>query len=164
MISNNLYFYLRTFVAVMIQKIRVLIKRAKGYDIDYTTILERNLNFDRLYPQGIHIGKYCLVASGVTILSHDHCKRTGPRVVDCLLMDTVIGNRCFLAVNSTILGGVKIGDEVIVGAGSVVTKDVPSNCIVAGNPARIIRKGIKMSKRAELLNWNPREGFIGTEV
>ncbi len=38
--------------------------------------------------------------------------------------------------------GVTIGDEVIVGSGAIVTKDVPSNCIVAGNPARIIRRNI----------------------
>ena len=38
--------------------------------------------------------------------------------------------------------GVTIGDEVIVGSGAVVTKNIPSNCIVAGNPARIIRENI----------------------
>lgn len=47
-------------------------------------------------------------------------------------------------------GGVRIGDEVIVGAGSVVTKDVPSNSIVAGNPARIIRQGITTRKYGQL--------------
>ena len=50
--------------------------------------------------------------------------------------------RCFIAVNATILPGVNVGDEVIVGAGAVVTKNVPSNVIVAGNPARIIRENI----------------------
>lgn len=39
----------------------------------------------------------------------------------------------------TIIGDITIGDNVIVGAGSVVTKDVPSNCIVAGNPAKVIK-------------------------
>ncbi|MDZ7634100.1 MAG: hypothetical protein U5L72_06535 [Bacteroidales bacterium] len=53
----------------------------------------------------------------------------------------------------TIMPGVHVGDEVIVGAGAVVTKDVPSNVIVAGNPARIIREKIRMNDRAELLNW-----------
>ena len=39
----------------------------------------------------------------------------------------------------TIIGPVHIGDNVIIGAGSVVVKDVPSNCVVAGNPAKVIR-------------------------
>lgn len=44
-----------------------------------------------------------------------------------------------LGANVTIVGKVHIGNNVIVGAGSVVVKDVPDNCIVAGNPAKIIR-------------------------
>lgn len=42
--------------------------------------------------------------------------------------------------------GVRIGDEVVVGAGSVVTKDIPSNTAVAGNPARVLKEGIHVSK------------------
>jgi acetyltransferase-like isoleucine patch superfamily enzyme len=56
--------------------------------------------------------------------------------------------------------GVKIGDEVIVAAGAVVTKEVPANCIVAGNPARIVRTNIRMNNKAELINWNINEGWI----
>lgn len=51
-----------------------------------------------------------------------------------------IGDNVSLGVNVTIIGDVKIGNNVIVGAGSVVVKDVPNNCVVAGNPARIIKK------------------------
>jgi acetyltransferase-like isoleucine patch superfamily enzyme len=50
-----------------------------------------------------------------------------------------------------IMCGVKIGDEVIVGGGSIVTKDVPSNCIVAGNPARIIRTNIHTGRFGQLV-------------
>ena len=53
-------------------------------------------------------------------------------------MDTYIGDRCFIATRALILGGVKIGNECIVGAGAVVTKDVPDYAIVAGSPARVI--------------------------
>lgn len=51
----------------------------------------------------------------------------------------VLGNNVSLGANVTIIGSVHVGNNVIVGAGSVVVKDVPDNCIVAGNPARIIR-------------------------
>ncbi len=122
----------------------------KGLDIHPTVILERKLHLDRLYPEGVHIDENSLIASGVTILSHDHCKRVNGYP---LLSDTYIGKRCFIAVNATILPGVRIGDEVIVGAGSVVSKNVPSNVIVAGNPARIIRENIHMNDSAELINW-----------
>ncbi len=44
------------------------------------------------------------------------------------------------------MGGVKVNDNVIVGSGSVVTKDIPANCIVAGNPARIIKEGYSDQK------------------
>lgn len=51
----------------------------------------------------------------------------------------IIGDNVSLGANVTIIGPVHIGNNVTVGAGSVVVKDVPDNCIVAGNPARIIR-------------------------
>jgi len=150
--KQNLYlsFRVRTVIAGLIQSLRVRLARLKGYDIHPTVILERKLHLDRLYMAGIHIDEYCLIASGVTILSHDHCKRMDGQP---LLVDTFIGKRCFVAVNATILPGVHIGDEVIVGAGSVVTRNVPSNVIVAGNPAKIIRENIRMNERAELTNW-----------
>jgi acetyltransferase-like isoleucine patch superfamily enzyme len=137
--------------------LRIFLYRLKGYDIHSSVILERHLHLDRLYPKGVHIQDNCLIASGVTILSHDHCKRINNQP---LLLDTYIGKRCFIAVGATILPGVKIGDEVIVGAGSVVTKNVPSNVIVAGNPARIIRENIKMNERAELTNWDSESGWL----
>lgn len=50
-----------------------------------------------------------------------------------------IGNNVSLGANVTIIGDISIGNNVIVGAGSVIVKDVPDNCVVAGNPARVIR-------------------------
>ncbi len=50
-----------------------------------------------------------------------------------------IGNNVSLGCSVTIIGDIHIGDNVIIGAGSVVVKDVPDNCVVAGNPARIIK-------------------------
>jgi maltose O-acetyltransferase len=50
-----------------------------------------------------------------------------------------IGNNCWITTNVTILGGVTIGDNTIIGAGSVVTKDIPSNVFAAGNPCQVIK-------------------------
>ncbi|MBE7688652.1 hypothetical protein F6A46_10470 [Tenacibaculum finnmarkense genomovar ulcerans] len=48
--------------------------------------------------------------------------------------------------------GVTIGDHVVVGAGAIVTKNIESNCIVVGNPARIIKKDIKLNNKGQLIN------------
>ena len=54
--------------------------------------------------------------------------------------EVVIGNNVWIGDKATILAGVHIGDNVVVGANSVVTKDVPSNCMVAGCPAKILKQ------------------------
>lgn len=151
-------FIIRLFMATIIRKIRIFILKLKNYDVKYSTIIEGSVKLDKLYPRGIHIGANTLVAGGVTILSHDHCKRVGKN--QPYLIDTFIGENCFIAVGAIILPGVKIGDEVIVGAGAVVTKNVPSNTVVAGNPAKIIRNNIKMNKFAALENWNVNKGWV----
>ena len=51
----------------------------------------------------------------------------------------IIGNNVTLGANVTIIGDIKIGNNVVVGAGSVVVKDIPDNCVVAGNPAKVIK-------------------------
>lgn len=151
-------FKLITFISKIIRCLRYVNYRLKGYDIQPSTIIEGKVKFDRLFPEGIHVGANTLIGNGVVILSHDHCKRVEDN--QPYLTHTYIGKNCFIALNSIILPGVKIGDEVIVGAGSVVTKDVPSNTVVAGNPAKVIRSGIKMNDFAALDNWSLDKGWI----
>jgi acetyltransferase-like isoleucine patch superfamily enzyme len=135
---------MRLIIAKIVQRLRYYFYRYKGYKIHKTAELERNLNLDRFNPGGITVGQHTILTSGVTILSHyliplkSQNKYIGEKV------DTSIGDFCVIGIGATIMSGVKIGNEVVVGAGSVVTKDVPSNCIVAGNPAKIIKTGIVM--------------------
>ena len=51
-----------------------------------------------------------------------------------------IGNNCWLGGNTVVNPGVTIGDNVVIGSGSVVTKDIPANVVAAGNPCRVIRE------------------------
>jgi acetyltransferase-like isoleucine patch superfamily enzyme len=159
--KENNDFRVRLLFATIFRKIRVFLLKCKGYDISYSTIIESAVRLDKLYPQGIHIAANTLVAGGAIILSHDHCKRVGNN--QPYLVDTYIGRNCFIAVNSIILPGVKIGDEVIIGAGSVVTKDIPSNTIAAGNPAKVVRTNIKMNDFAALENWSLENGWFETD-
>ena len=102
-----------------------------GVFVSYRAKLDRSIN-----PRGIHIGARTFVLSDAYILAHDRCRG--------IVADTYIGADCSIGIASIILPGVHIGNEVIVGAGSVVTHDVPDNCVVAGNPARIIKTGIRL--------------------
>ena len=88
---------------------------------------------------GITIGNNVLIGHNTTIatLNHDiNPKKRG----NLTPSSVIIGDDVWIGADCTILPGVKIGDGAIVGAGSVVTKDVPANHIAFGNPARIIKE------------------------
>jgi acetyltransferase-like isoleucine patch superfamily enzyme len=90
---------------------------------------------DKSYPRGVHIGERTAVNFGACVLTHDTPRR--------LHLHTWIGKECNIGARSIIMPGVKVGDNCVVAAASVVMKDVPPNCLVAGNPARIMEKGIQ---------------------
>jgi acetyltransferase-like isoleucine patch superfamily enzyme len=86
----------------------------------------------------IIIGDNCYITYGCVILSHDAtARRINPN--DDGSGTVIIEDNVFIGVNSVVLRNVRIGRNSIVGAGSVVTKDIPPNVIVAGNPAAILR-------------------------
>ncbi len=95
--------------------------------------------------EGVHIGDGVFVGHNVTFINDKY-----PRAVnvdgsmqtddDWQLIETFIKDRVSIGSSSTIMGGVTIGENSIIGAGAVVTKDVPSNVVVAGVPAKIIKK------------------------
>ena len=68
---------------------------------------------------------------------------------DWTVVPTLVKRGASIGSSSTLLCGVTVGEKAIVGAGSVVTKDVPSNTIVAGNPSRILRKTVESVNRAK---------------
>jgi acetyltransferase-like isoleucine patch superfamily enzyme len=113
---------------------RTVYTRVWGMDLDPSCTFSLSANFDRTYPRGVHVGAETYVAFNVRILTHDMTRG--------LYLHTRIGRRCFIGGNSLIMPGVTVGDGSIIGAGSVVTKDVAPGSMVAGNPARVLREDI----------------------
>lgn len=92
--------------------------------------------------QSITIGDMTDIAPGVLIRDSDgHILL--PRTKTSMSSPIVIGNNVWIGSNVIILKGVHIGDGAVIAAGSVVTKDIPSGCLAAGVPAKIIRRDIK---------------------
>lgn len=131
--SLNRFLRLRS---IIIDTKRFYLNKVWGMDIHPTATFSLSTRFDKTYPKGVHVGAESYVAFDAAILTHDTTRR--------MYRDTVIGKRCFIGARSMILPGITIGDGSVVGSGSVVTKDVPPASVVAGNPARVIRSGIKV--------------------
>lgn len=120
------------------------ILREEGISIGKGTIFydPNSQTIDRERPWMLKIGEYCKITKGTTILTHDYSRSVLRRVYGDIVGEagiTKIGNNVFVGMHSTILMGADIGDNVIIGAGSVVSGKVESNCVVAGNPAKVIR-------------------------
>lgn len=87
----------------------------------------------------ITIGDYCNISWDVVILDRDYHKLN---TQEYIYKPVHIGDKVWIGCRSIILKGVSIGSGAVVAAGSVVTKDVPANSVVAGNPAKIIKEDI----------------------
>ena len=107
-----------------------------------------NCRMDTVYPGLITIGKNFISAPGSVVLTHDACllNKTGK----ILKKKVVIGDNVYLGYNAIILPGVTLGNNVIVSAGSLVTKSFPDNVLIGGNPARILMTVDQYIKFSEL--------------
>jgi UDP-2-acetamido-3-amino-2,3-dideoxy-glucuronate N-acetyltransferase len=94
--------------------------------------------------EGVTIDDEAFIGHGVMFINDKYPRATNPdgstqTEADWTVIATHVGRRASIGSNTTILCGVAIGEDAIIGAGSVVTKDVPPKTIVAGNPARVLR-------------------------
>lgn len=121
-----------------------------GMDIGKNVVIARTVHLDKnINPKGIHIGDNTWLLRNAMVLAHDYCRGTN---YVSKFFDTFIGKNCVIGVNSIVLPGVKIGDHCVVAAGAVVTKDVPSHSIVAGNPAKVLKTGIIVSDFGQIID------------
>ena len=114
------------------------LRRFAKMDIGRDVKISLRADLDMTNPRGVHIGDGTYIAFHAVVFAHDMS-----RVVHT---DTYIGSNCFIGAHAIVMPGVRVGDQCIVGAGAVVTKDVPPGSIVVGNPARIVRSGIRTRK------------------
>lgn len=100
-----------------------------------------SIRFDTTTPGLIIIGDNVSITADVSILTHDFCSSVfRQKNYDYVpgRSKVVIGNNVYIGQKAMILRGVTIGDNVIIGAGAIVTKDIPSDSVVAGIPARVV--------------------------
>jgi acetyltransferase-like isoleucine patch superfamily enzyme len=110
----------RGFVRTMFMRVRIVyLKGFWGHELHPTVRISFSAYLDRTNPKGVCIGAYTIVTRGAVVLSHDYARSVSTR--------TNVGSNCLIGVNAILMPGVTIGDEVVVGAGAVVTRDVPSN-------------------------------------
>lgn len=133
--------YFRQFVLGLVG---LFLRTIYGMDIHKTARLSLKCKLDKTNPKGVHVGAGSYVAFGATILTHDMCRS--------LHSDVYVGRNCFIGANSILMPGVVLGDSVIVAAGAVVTKSFAGNCILAGNPAVVIKTGISTGRLGILID------------
>ena len=108
-----------------------------------------NFNFTVQDDTHVTIGENCNFGPNVTIVTPQHpllpqerlylLNEAGERKHLCYAQPVTIGNDCWFGAGVTVCPGVTVGDNYVIGAGSVVTKDIPANSIAAGVPCKVIR-------------------------
>ena len=98
----------------------------------------RPISIEELKARGLHVGTNFYSGSGGAFIDAGHDTSTKYWLGYTKVKNTKIGNNVFIGAASIVLPGVTIGDNVIVGAGSLVAKSIPSDCVAAGNPAKVL--------------------------
>jgi acetyltransferase-like isoleucine patch superfamily enzyme len=132
--------------------------RRSGVPVGEGTHILRDVSLGRGGKDPISIGRNC-VLTGCTILGHDASTNRALGLLpgeSSPIMPVVIEDDCFIGSGAIILMGVRVGRGSIVGAGAVVTKDVPPGSVVGGNPAKVICTVAELvEKRKQLAREHP---------
>lgn len=110
-------------------------RKVLGMEVGRNTSFALMVMVDVFFPEKIRIGDNSIIGYNTTILAHEYL------INEYRLGDVNIGSNVMIGANTTILPGVTIGDNAIVGAGSLVNKDVAPHSFVGGNPIQVIRPG-----------------------
>lgn len=139
--------------------------RSRGAKIgDRVTVFSpKTTNIDMTRPWLIDIGNDVQITEGVTLLTHGYDWAVLKGVYGEILGSgggIQIGNNVFIGMKTTILKGVHVGNNVIIVANSLVNKDIPNNCVVAGNPARVIMPLDKYYEKRKAAQYQEAEELV----
>ncbi len=112
-----------------------------GHHVHFGNSVYANFNLTMVDDTHIYVGDYTMFGPNVTVATAGHPidpeLRSGAYQYN---MPVHIGRNCWLGAGVVVLPGVTIGDNSVIGAGSVVTKDIPPNVVAVGNPCRVLRE------------------------
>lgn len=112
-----------------------------GANVHFGKYVYANFNLTMVDDTHIYVGDYTMIGPNVTVATAGHPILPELREKQYQFnMPVHIGKCCWIGAGAVILPGVRIGDGSVIGAGSIVTKDVPANVVAIGNPCRVLRK------------------------
>ena len=112
-----------------------------GKHVHFGKNVYANFNLTLVDDTHIYVGDYTMIGPNVTVATAGHPILPELREMAYQYNASVrIGRNCWIGAGVLILPGVTIGDNTVIGAGSVVTKDIPANVIAVGNPCRVLRE------------------------
>lgn len=111
-----------------------------GRNVHFGDYVYANFNLGLVDDTNIYVGSHTMIGPNVTIATAGH------PIIPCLREQGIqynaevrIGKNCWIGTGVVIVPGVTVGDNTVIGAGSVVTKDIPANVVAVGNPCRVMR-------------------------
>ena len=112
-----------------------------GRHVHFGKKIYANYNLTLVDDTHIYVGDYTMFGPNVTVATAAHPIEPDLREQGLEYNKPIrIGRNCWIGAGVVILPGITIGDNVVIGAGSIVTKDLPDNVVAVGNPCRILRK------------------------
>lgn len=128
-----------------------------GKHVHFGKNVYANFNLTLVDDTHIYVGDYTMIGPNVTIATAGHpllpeLRRQGYQYNKSIR----IGRNCWIGADAVIVPGVHIGDNAVIGAGSIVTKDIPSDVVAVGNPCKVLREideaEIERLKKIEKIN------------
>ena len=112
-----------------------------GKHVHFGKYVYANYNLTMVDDTHIYVGDYTMIGPNVTIATAGHPIDPALRSVQAQYnMEVHIGKNVWIGGGCVLLPGISIGDNTVIGAGSIVTKDIPANVVAYGNPCRVIRE------------------------